>query len=237
VTTRGAAPAVRLATPTAIQLALAIVLMAGCDTDTENGLPYLAGYDFADGSAAAIRPNHAQNWEVAEEDGSLVYRLVTTGEQGEIRAPTAWAVLADHPVGSFVFRGRLKSHADPDNVYRDMCVLFHFRDPAHYYYVHYAATSDEVHNIIGLVNGADRIKINHEPAGESVFRLTDTAWHDFKVTFDAATGEVRAFLDDMGHPILTATDTTLVDGLVGIGSFDDTGSFDDLVLWGEVANR
>ena len=55
----------------------------------------------------------------------------------------------------------------------DMCVLFHFQDPTHFYYVHFAASSDDVHNIIGLVNGADRVKVNAEPAGKSVFRMTD----------------------------------------------------------------
>jgi hypothetical protein len=31
---------------------------------------------------------------------------------------------------------------------------------------------------------------------------------------------------------VTAVDKTLGHGLVGIGSFDDTGSFDDIKLWG-----
>jgi hypothetical protein len=115
-----------------------------------------------------------------------------------------------------------------------MCVIFHYRDATHFGYVHFAGSSDEVHNIIGLVDGADRIKINAEPAGESVFRLTDRAWHAFKVTFDAKTGDVRAYLDDMATPILTARVPTDVHGFVGIGSFDDTGAFDDLKLRGRV---
>ena len=44
------------------------------------------------------------------------------------------------------------------------------------------------------------------------------------------TGEIRAYLDDMTEPILTARDRTLGHGLVGVGSFDDTGAFDDLEL-------
>jgi len=88
------------------------------------------------------------------------------------------------------------------------------------------------HLIIGLVDGADRVKINAEPAGASVFRLTDREWHAFKVVCDAETGEIRAYLDDMTEPILTARDRTLGHGLVGVGSFDDTGAFDDLKLRG-----
>lgn len=211
--------------------------VAGCESRGASELPLLASHDFEDGRAEGWQPNVAENWRVVGEDGSLVYQLVAPGEAGEVRAPTSWSLLPDHPVGSFVFSGRLKSRAAPDNPNRDLCVFFHYRDPTHFYYVHFSASSDAAHNIIGLVNGADRIKVNREPAGASVFRLTDTAWHDFKLTFDAGTNEVWAFLDDMETPILTASDLVFRDGQVGIGSFDDTGSFDDLKLWGDAVQR
>jgi len=222
--------------PTSIELLLSLVLLVGCAEVGETDLPFLGGYDFENG-AEGLAPKVEESWLVAEEDGSWVYQLLTPGEFGEIRAPTAWSVLPAFPVGSFVFSGRLKCHTDPEVAVRDMLVLFHYQDPTHFYYVHFAASSDDVHNIIGLVNGADRVKINREPPGESVFRLTDAGWHDFKVTFDSGTGEIQAFLDDMETPILTASDTTLPNGLVGVGSFDDTGSFDDLMLWGEVGRH
>ena len=222
--------------PTSIELLLSLVLLVGCAEVGETDLPFLGGYDFENG-AEGLAPKVEESWLVAEEDGSWVYQLLTPGEFGEIRAPTAWSVLPAFPVGSFVFSGRLKCHTDPEVAVRDMLVLFHYQYPTHFYYVHFAASSDDVHNIIGLVNGADRVKINREPPGESVFRLTDAGWHDFKVTFDSGTGEIQAFLDDMETPILTASDTTLPNGLVGVGSFDDTGSFDDLMLWGEVGRH
>jgi hypothetical protein len=62
--------------------------------------------------------------------------------------------------------------------------------------------------------------------------MTDRVWHEFKVVCDAGSGEIRAYLDDMAKPILTARDRTLGHGLVGVGSFDDTGCFVDLELWG-----
>jgi hypothetical protein len=64
--------------------------------------------------------------------------------------------------------------------------------------------------------------------------LTDMRFHDFKVSYNAETGEIKAYLDDMKTPILTATDRTFEHGLVGVGSFDDTGSFDDIELWGTI---
>jgi hypothetical protein len=143
-------------------------------------------------------------------------------------------VLKDFDISDFIFAGRLKCKARSDNPHRDIVVIFHYQDPTHFYYVHFSAVSDENHNIIGIVNGKDRVKINLENPGESVARLTDMEFHEFKVTCNAETGEIKAYLDDMKTPILTAKDMTLGHGLMGVGSFDDTGSFDDIKLWGKI---
>ena len=163
----------------------------------------------------------------------MVYELTAPGKRGEVRAPSSWSLLSGHDVTSFVFTGRLKCKADPANTNRDMCLFFHYQDPTHFYYVHFSAISDGAHNIIGLVNGADRVKINIEPPGESVFRLTDMSWHRFKVTCDSSTGDIKAYFDDMETPILTVRDKTFTHGLVGFGSYDDTGYFDDIMLKGK----
>jgi hypothetical protein len=195
-------------------------------------LPLLAASDFEKGQAEGWRPNDPAHWGVVGKDGTIVYELAAAGEQGRVRAPTSWSVWAGYDVTSFEFTGRMKCYTDPAVPGRDMCVFFHFQDPTHFYYVHFSGESADVHNIIGLVNGADRVKINAEPAGTSVARMTDRAWHEFKVVCDAGSGEIRAYLDDMTKPVLTARDRTLGHGLVGVGSFDDTGCFDGLSLRG-----
>jgi len=196
------------------------------------GLTLLAQWDFEEGSAEGWRPNDPAHWRVVAKNGTMVYELTAPGKQGKIRAPTSWSLWTGHNVTSFEFSGRMRCYADTANDRRDMCVFFHFQDPTHFYFVHFSASSDEAHNIIGLVNGADRVKINAEPAGASAFRMTDMEWHEFKVVCDARSGEIRAYLDDMTKPILTARDRTLGRGFVGVGSFDDTGSFDNLKLLG-----
>jgi hexosaminidase len=194
--------------------------------------PPLVFEDFEDGEAQGWQPNVPESWQIGEELGTHCYQLLSPGEEGEVRAPTSRSLLTNFDVSHFVLTGSLKCKADRDNPYRDMVVIFHYQDPTHYYYVHFSAVSDEVHNIIGIVNGSDRIKINREAAGESVARLTDLQFHEFKVTCNVETGEIEAYLDDMKKPILTANDKTLGHGLVGVGSFDDIGSFDDFRLWG-----
>ncbi|MBC8357936.1 MAG: hypothetical protein ISS41_03090 [Candidatus Aminicenantes bacterium] len=222
--------------PSIIKLVLFVgflICLLNCGEKSINELPLLVSYDFEDGKTIGWQPNIPGNWQVVNVEDLMVYELVSPGEQGKIRAPTSWSVLVAYDVTSFEFSGRLKNKADTENKNRDTCVFFHFQDPTHFYYVHFSAKSDGAHNIIGLVNGADRVKVNVEPAGESVFRLTDTEWHEFKVTCETSTGEIKAFLDDMETPILTTKNLTLTHGLVGIGSFDDTGYFDDIKLWGK----
>jgi len=219
-----------------------IVLFCFCWVGMDNepseqwkGLPLLVSDDFEDGNAQGWQPNIPEHWEVAEEKGSLVYRLIAPGPPGKVRAPTSWSVLNNFDVTSFIFTGRIKCNTEVANVYRDVDVIFHYQDPTHFYYIHFSALSDEVHNIIGLVNGQDRVKINHEPAGQSIPRMIDQEFHDFKVTCNAETGEIKAYLDDMKTPVLIATDKTLGHGYVGLGSFDDTGSFDNISLWGKIS--
>lgn len=192
----------------------------------------LARSDFETGRAQGWQPNDPSHWRVAKKDGEMVYELTAPGEPGRVRAPTSWSLWTGYDVTSFEFSGRLRCSADASNDKRDICIFFHFQDPTHFYYVHFAASSDDVHNIIALVNGADRVKINAEPAGTSRAKLTDNAWHIFKVTCDARSGLIEAYLDDRSEPILTAHDKTLSRGLVGVGSFDDTGYFAGLELRG-----
>lgn len=196
--------------------------------------PLLFTEDFEDGDARGWMPHFPDNWEVRKEEGSFVYKLIAPGEPGPIRAPYSWSIIKEYDLKGFKFQGKLRCDVDIDNLYRDVVILFNFQDPEHFYYVHFSAISDDVHNIIGLVDGKDRVKINLEPQGESKAMLDDNRFHDFKVTYDAAKGEIQAYLDNLETPILTAVDRTLTHGAVGLGSFDDSAGFDDIRLWGKI---
>ncbi len=185
--------------------------------------------DFSHGATGWwTRPT--SRWETKVESGDTIFCLVQPGKMGRVRAPTSWAVRRGVDVSSYVFEGRFRSTAPVRLRTRDLCVFFNFQDSLHFGYVHFSAKSDRVHNIIGLVNGRDRVKINLEPPGKSQARLVDQAWHRFRVTYDGRTGRVLAFLDDFTRLVLTAVDTVLRHGSVGVGSFDDTGCFDALIL-------
>jgi hypothetical protein len=53
--------------------------------------------------------------------------------------------------------------------------------------------------------------------------VTDADWHDVRVDYSAATGEIAVFVDGADEPLMTATDTTFSGGRVGFGSFDNFG--------------
>lgn len=211
--------------------------LINCRSGESKPLPLLASSDFEDGKSEGWQPNFPENWEVVDIGGSYAFHLHAPGQAGEISAPASRAVLSGHNVTSFEFSGRLKCDAETAILNRDLCIFFHYQSPTHFYYVHFSASSDERHNIIGLVNGSDRVKINLEPPGQSVSRLVDKEWHPFKVTYDAGTGKIKAYLDDMETPVVTAQDSVLGSGLVGVGSYDDTGYFDDLSLRGALFKK
>jgi len=202
-----------------------------------DSLPLLYVENFNDGNANNWQPNYPQNWRVIKEDQKYIYQLTAAGQSGQIRKPTSISVLTLFDVGSFELTVSAKCYTNSDNPYRDLCLFFGYQDSVHFYYAHFSAKSDNVHNIIGIVNNADRTKINTEPPGTSLARLTGYDWHHLKISQNIETGEIKAYVDDFNTPILNATDTTFKHGKIGVGSFDDTGAFTDLTLWGNPVNQ
>ena len=45
-------------------------------------------------------------------------------------------------------------------------------------------------------------------------------------------GTIEIYFDDMQKPVMTAKDKTFAWGQIGIGTFDDTSDWDDVVLRG-----
>jgi hypothetical protein len=45
-------------------------------------------------------------------------------------------------------------------------------------------------------------------------------------------GMIEVFFDNSAEPIMTAVDHNFKSGRIGVGSFDDTGRFDDIRLQG-----
>ena len=54
-----------------------------------------------------------------------------------------------------------------------------------------------------------------------------------RVVRKVGVGTIEVYFDNMETPVMRAEDKTFVWGQVGVGSFDDTGNFDELAVFGE----
>jgi hypothetical protein len=141
---------------------------------------------------------------------------------GPIRRPGALAIRRGQPVADVEFQVEVRSTAPADLAVRDVLLIVGYQSPSRFYYIHLAAKTDAVHNGIFLVNDADRRRIDD---GKGVARLTDQAWHRVRVVRRGTTGAIEVFFDDDAQPLLKASDRTLSQGRVGVGSFDETAEF------------
>ena len=117
-----------------------------------------------------------------------------------------------------------------DYGHRDMCLIFGYQDAAHFYYSHLGKKADDNANQIFIVNDKPRTKISTKTTEGT--NWTD-AWHRVKVVRKVSDGTIEVYWDDMKTPVQTATDKTFAWGRIGIGSFDDTGNWDDIKLYGK----
>lgn len=213
-----------------------VVLLIRAGSSNGEALPVLVVDDF-EGELSrwqfADAPDATQTWRIISVPASNGNHALRTegGSQYQPphRSPFNVALLKDPVVASFDLRVKVQNTNYGAGGHRDLCILWGFQDPAHFYYVHLGAVPDPHSCQIFIVNGTDRLAITQK---KSTGTPWDRGWHDVKVTRDTATGTMAVFFDDMDDPVMTATDDTFAWGRVGLGTFDDNGNFDDFRLRG-----
>jgi hypothetical protein len=153
---------------------------------------------------------------------------------GPIRRPGALAILKSPPLGASTRDVELRSDAPEAVIRRDLLLVAGWQSPTRFYYVHLSAVRDNVHNGIFLVHDADRRRIDDTSDRPP---LRDRAWHTARLVRTPATGRLEVFVDGETTPIMTATDTAIPSGRMGVGSFDDTGAFRRIRVQGPPAGR
>ncbi|MSR57303.1 MAG: hypothetical protein EXS05_06495 [Planctomycetaceae bacterium] len=197
------------------------------------GLPLILFEDFEAGADRWEQSDPAA-WKIAKQKDNHVYSQFEHREvKTPVRSPFNRAVLKDLVVSDFVLDVKLQStKADYDH--RDLCLFFGFQDPAHLYYVHFGKKTDDHANQIFIVNGEPRKKISTQTTPGT--NWTD-GWHHARIVRQVETGSIEVYFDDMEKPAMKAVDKTFTWGQVGVGSFDDTGNFDDVLVYGRKAAR
>ena len=179
-----------------------------------------------------------EEWELVDdgwshktnEDGTKVLSLhkKKSNYKPEFRSPFHQAVLRDVEVTDFQLDCRVLSTHE-DYPHRDAILIFGYQSPSQFYYVHIGKVTDKHCNQIFIVNNAARTKITVETTEGTPW---DDEWHNVRVNRNVESGEIKIYFDDMETPIMTAVDKTFAFGRIGLGSFDDTADFDDVVLHG-----
>lgn len=210
-----------------IGLSLLLVLCSVSPADDPK-LPLLFADDF-EKDADRWQPTDAKAWKLVQtKDGRHYNQFQTSKYTPPHRSPLNIALVKDLHVTDFDFEAKVQS-TGKDGPHRDMCLFFGYQDPAHFYYVHIAKRADDHANQIFIVNGADRKKISKTSTDGTPW---DDRWRHVKIVRRTATGSIAVYFDDMKTPIMTAEDKTFAWGQVGIGSFDDSGNWDDVKAYG-----
>ena len=227
--------------------AFLVVTIAGVLASADEPLPVLVEEDFEQGFDRwqTTDPEPAESvWRIeevrgqetrAQQDGNHVLRVTGTSKyQPPFRSPHSIALLKDVIVSDFVLTARVQNTNPSAGAHRDLCIFWGYQDPAHFYYVHFGAKADPHACQIFVVDGAARKMITVDEADGTPW--TD-GWHEIKVVRRTDDGTMEVYFDDMTEPLMTARDKRFQWGQVGIGTFDDHGNFDDIVLRGKRAER
>lgn len=177
------------------------------------------GWDFTDKAAWRIARNEGRGGRVLEQFQASKY-------EPKVRSPFNIALRRGAEPGGFVLDVKAKS-TTRDYGHRDMCLIFGYVDPSHFYYVHLANAADEHANSIFIVDGKPRVSIAEKRTEGTKW---GDGWHDVRIIREPESGLIDVYFDDMTTPVMSAHDRTFSKGRIGLGTFDDTGMYDDLVV-------
>ncbi len=181
------------------------------------------GWKFTDPAAWRIGPVEPGKNRVLELFQASKY-------EPPVRSPLNIALAENVDLADLVLDVKVRS-TTRDYGHRDLCLFFGHQNPSHFYYVHLGKQADEHANSIFIVDGKPRVSIAESRTAGTPW--TD-GWHHVRIVRHVKDGLIQVFFDDMAHPAMIAHDRTFSHGRVGIGSFDDTGMFDDIEVRGAI---
>jgi outer membrane protein assembly factor BamB len=189
----------------------------------------------ADGALPVFTASNPDAWTVWTRGAHEVLELAPLRDTYEppFRSPRRIALIGDSAYGDFRLsvEGQQTSR---EYGHRDLVVVFGFESPERFYYAHFASEPDTHACNLFVVDGAARRALAPVPArgvgwGAVEGPTSDASWH--RLTVERIGGQLRAWFD--GSLVVEANDTSIGAGLVGVGSFDDSGRFRSFELQGE----
>ena len=202
--------------------------------DISTKLPLVFCDDFQSGSSENWLPGDPKAWKMTKLGDNFAFdQFQQSKVKNPVRSPFNRCLIKDVTVSDFVLDLKFQS-TKKDYGHRDLCLFFGFQDPSHHYYVHFGKKTDDHANQIFIVDEKPRTKISTRTTEGTNW---DDEWHHARIFREVKSGRIEIYYDDMKTPVMTATDKTFTWGQVGIGSFDDTGRFDNVYLFGNPVNK
>lgn len=224
-------------TLTILLLAPLVLLLPACQRNLPTDLPRsfkLVHSETFDQPAALSQFSYTEPaaWQYTTEasTGGSLELVRKANYEPEVRSPFSIALIKGKQFGSFVLEADIMQ-TGREYGHQDMCFIFGFQDPSHFYYSHISRSMDDHANQVFIVNAAPRTKISTRTNQGNNWR--NGSWHKLRIERMLETGKIRIFFDDMQNPIMEATDTTFGVGSIGFGSFDDTGKIDNIRIWSD----
>jgi len=196
------------------------------------GYQLLYHQDFSDPSAISqYEMTDKTAWKSTTGEQGWLELFGKSQYEGRVRSPFNIALLKDYNFGDFILEADL-AQSGREYGHRDLCLFFGAKDASNFYYVHIASVADPHANNIFLVNDAPRVAIASKTTDGTNWGETNS-WHKVRIERNISEGSIKVYFDDMSSPIMEATDTHFDYGRIGFGSFDDTGRFDNIRIWGQ----
>jgi hypothetical protein len=191
------------------------------------GLLLLAGAVWADETITAMGKTFsvrkAADWKGTPEG----LELLVKDEPGVPRRPKQFAILQEGPFKSFTLEVEVKRNG------KSLALAYAHQDEGHFNYALISVddpAKQRVHNGVFHVFGGERVRISSLEGGPGLLPSAD--WTKVKLVWDGKTGEVRCWADGKTSEALHGVDLSLKSGRVGLGSFNETGSFRNLKVSG-----
>lgn len=176
----------------------------------------------------------ASDWKVVTEEGETVVDLIVPRPSTQPRRPSQYALAKTPDFSRVTVELEVwKEPAAARNRHTSVMLVYAWRDPDHFNYVHLSvdpAAEQPVHNGVFHVYGGDRVRISSTGGPGS---LVENRWQKVKLEYDASSHTVQVWVDGKTSPSLKGIDLSLGAGRVGIGSFFDMGRFRRVKITGE----
>ena len=171
----------------------------------------------------------AKAWDLKKDGKKSVLSLSRSSKyEPTVRSPKSIAWINGLDIGSFVLEVSVKQ-TGREYGHRDMCFFFNKVADDQFYYVHIASTADPHAHSTFRVDKAPRVSIVEKRTDGWKW---DKEYHTVRIVRDVETGVIDVYMDDMKNPIMHTIDKAFTSGTLGIGSFDDTGNFNEVTVWG-----